>query len=491
MKKLWLMLLIGCTVGTLSACSEKEDNPKPQNPITEVSVPATAEIGGFYTVTGKGFATSAQLYLRNASGVETATTDPTVASTGITVTIPSTLTAGVYTVLVKQDGSWDLGSVRLEAAQNPVSSVELPEVIKLNKTLEIAGNGFTADSKIFLESADAAKTRTELTTTVSPTGVNCAIPSGVAAGTYNVILKHNNIDWTLGENIPAAVYKRIKTSKSVMSMGYTIKDEAGLRAALKADGATDEEIDNFINSLLGQSMELPVNDLNFEYDSEGRISKIVSNEMTDQDLSGNPIYTLMDWFTFAHNDNTITGTYGLTPENTQVTKFVWKIADGAVEASDVTRSNGKNASYVWNYTEGYCTSITLTSAYKTFAYDAGNFMGEEGMNAFEYKNAALKNNVFGIDMSKAMYYLLTSGAGFEDDHLIANYLNLFGKTSVNLPSGVADGMGGMVVPEYIYDAQGYVTSAKWGVEQMDPNDPMYAFVTMGMFNTVTCTYEAE
>lgn len=491
MKKLWLMLLIGCTAGAFSACSDKEDNPKPQNPITEYTVPSSAEIGGFYTVTGKGFAATAQLYLRNTSGVETVTTDPTVASTGITVTIPSTLTAGVYTVVVKQDGSWDLGQVRLAEAQNPVSSVVLPEAIKLNKPFEIAGNGFTTDSKIFLKAPAGDYPDVELTVTVTPTGVSCAIPESTAASTYHVILKQNNIDWTLGENIPAAVYKRIKTSKSVMSMGYVIKDEAGLRAALKADGATDEEIDNFINSMLGQSMEFPVNDLNFEYDSEGRISKIVSNEMTGQDPSGNPIYTLMDWFTFTHNANTITGTYGLTPENTQVTEFVWKVADGAVEASEVTRVNGKNASYVWNYTKGYCTSITLTSAYKTFAYDAGNFMGEEGMEAFEYKNAVLKNNIFGVDMSKAIYYLLTSGNSFEDDHLIANYLNLFGKTSVNLPSGVTDGMGGMLVPDYKYDADGYVTYVKWGSEQSDPNDPLSAFVTMGMFNTVTCTYEAE
>ena len=104
------MLLIGCTAGAFTACSDGDDDQKPSCPITEYTVPSTAEIGGFYTVTGKGFEASAQLFLRNASGTETAAADQTVTAAGIECTVPSTLTAGVYTVVVKQNGSWDLGS---------------------------------------------------------------------------------------------------------------------------------------------------------------------------------------------------------------------------------------------------------------------------------------------------------------------------------------------------------------------------------------------
>lgn len=81
--------------------------------LRNIRFPSTAEIGGFYTVTGKGFEASAQLFLRNASGTETAAADQTVTAAGIECTVPSTLTAGVYTVVVKQNGSWDLGPVRL------------------------------------------------------------------------------------------------------------------------------------------------------------------------------------------------------------------------------------------------------------------------------------------------------------------------------------------------------------------------------------------
>ena len=47
MKKLWLMLLIGCTAGAFTACSDGDDDQKPSCPITEYTVPSTAEIGGF------------------------------------------------------------------------------------------------------------------------------------------------------------------------------------------------------------------------------------------------------------------------------------------------------------------------------------------------------------------------------------------------------------------------------------------------------------
>jgi len=58
------MLLIGCTAGAFTACSDGDDDQKPSCPITEYTVPSTAEIGGFYTVTGKGFEASALASVR-------------------------------------------------------------------------------------------------------------------------------------------------------------------------------------------------------------------------------------------------------------------------------------------------------------------------------------------------------------------------------------------------------------------------------------------
>ena len=38
------MLLIGCTAGAFTACSDGDDDQKPSCPITEYTVPSTAEM---------------------------------------------------------------------------------------------------------------------------------------------------------------------------------------------------------------------------------------------------------------------------------------------------------------------------------------------------------------------------------------------------------------------------------------------------------------
>lgn len=490
MKKLWLMLLAGCTICTLSACSDGDDDPKPQNPITEVSVPATAEIGGFYTVTGKGFATTAQLYLRNASGTETATTDPTVASTGITVTIPSTLTAGVYTVVVKQDGSWDLGSVRLAAAQNPVSSVELPEVIKLNKTLEIAGNGFTADSKIILETADAAKTRTELTTTVSPTGVSCTIPSGVAAGTYNVILKHNNIDWTLGENIPAAVYKRLTGVKYSLTQTCDFSTAGGIDAVkallLELAGGDQEAADIYFNMLFNEGTTVMAQ-MALNYNADGQVTTV--RKGADADAS--------DWYTFSLDGDKVSGENKQYEEGRPGSKgFSWNMSDGRVESSNVNFMRTVEGQVVsrpldltWQYdaANGHCTAIVNQSSgkpYTEFGFENGNFTAGA---IFEYGDAAKKNNIFGVDVAKAIFSV--QGV-YDDDQTLACLLRYDGTASVNLPTLT---MIDSQTPEdpakamtCTQDTDGYATKAAWGGVGLDM---MGLGVTITSETAIEFTYE--
>lgn len=465
MKKLWLMLLIGCTVGAFSACSDGEDDPKPTNPITEYTVPATAEIGGFYTVAGKGFAASAQLYLRNASGVETATTDPTVASTGITVAIPSTLTAGVYTVVVKQDGSWDLGQVRLNAAQNPVSSVVLPAAIKLNQPLEIAGNGFTADSKIILKAPAADRPDVELTTAVSPTGVTCTIPSGVAAGTYNVILKQNNIDWTLSETaIPAAVYKRLKEIK--ISSDDTYHTEQMDIEGLLAMGFSQSDIDDLIGLFQMMSGSSVAADELYVYNAEGRVTAVQK-----PDAQG----AMAEWFVFSYEGDKVSATNSQF-EGSGDKSFVWTMNDGLVESANVDFGS-RSYDFNWSYdTDGYWTGTayaTNSKPYAVFEYANGNLSkvgissGGMAIEMFKYENAELKNNIFGIDVAKALLHQAASGSFATENLLFANALGFAGKTSVNMPSGLILSEESTVALTYTYDADGYATSVKWSATGMD------------------------
>lgn len=466
------MLLIGCTAGAFTACSDGDDDQKPSCPITEYTVPSTAEIGGFYTVTGKGFEASAQLFLRNASGTETAAADQTVTAAGIECTVPSTLTAGVYTVVVKQNGSWDLGPVRLEAAQNPVSSVVLPAAIKLNKTLEIAGNGFTSASRIFLETADAAKTRTELTAVPSSTGISCTIPDGVAAGTYNVILKHNNIDWTLGENIPAAVYKRLTGISYAMSQTCDFSTVEGGVEAVKAIllemvGNDQEMADMYFEMLFSEGTNV-VSQLSLKYGSDNRVTAVQQGEGADA----------ADWYTFSFDGDKVSALNKMYEDGESgIRAFSWVLNGGKVESSNVdfmrTVSGevvSRPADFTWIYdaVNGQCTGVVYQSTgsnYVSFDFENGNYTAG-GM--FEYGDAGKKNNIFGVDVAKAIAGVTTS---LDDDHALACFLGYDGKASLNLPTATMfDAMSEDDPAKAVtctQDGEGYVTVAKWGGVGMD------------------------
>ena len=464
MKKLWLMLLIGCTAGAFTACSDGDDDQKPSCPITEYTVPSTAEIGGFYTVTGKGFEASAQLFLRNASGTETAAADQTVTAAGIECTVPSTLTAGVYTVVVKQNGSWELGQVRLETAQNPVSSVVLPAAIKLNKPLEIAGNGFTSASRIFLETADAAKTRTELTAAPSSTGISCTIPDGVAAGTYNVILKHNNIDWTLGENIPAAVYKRLKELKITSNETYHT-DQIDVDALLEM-GFTQNDVDDLIDVLKQMNGENVVADELYIYNSDGRLTAT---------RKPNEEGTMADWFVFSYDGDKISAT-NQQPGYDDVRSFIWTMNEETVESATV-EFKSRTTDFNWTYDENglFSGSVYASNSrrYVTFGYTGGNLSkvaiqtSADPSDIFEYGNTELKNNIFGVDMAKAMLHSRIGGTLLSEDYLFANILGYMGENSANLPSVMIQSEDSTIPLTYSHDSDGYAISVKWSASGMD------------------------
>ena len=393
-------------------------------------------------------------------------------ATGIECTVPSTLTAGVYTVVVKQNGSWDLGPVRLEAAQNPVSSVVLPAAIKLNKTLEIAGNGFTSASRIFLETADAAKTRTELTAVPSSTGISCTIPDGVAAGTYNVILKHNNIDWMLGENIPAAVYKRLTGISYAMSQTCDFSTVEGGVEAVKAIllemvGNDQEMADMYFEMLFSEGTNV-VSQLSLKYGSDNRVTAVQQGEGADA----------ADWYTFSFDGDKVSALNKMYEDGEPgIRAFSWVLNGGKVESSNVdfmrTVSGevvSRPADFTWTYdaVNGQCTGVVYQSTgsnYVSFDFENGNYTAG-GM--FEYGDAGKKNNIFGVDVAKAIAGVTTS---LDDDHALACFLGYDGKASLNLPTATMfDAMSEDDPAKAVtctQDGEGYVTVAKWGGVGMD------------------------
>lgn len=205
MKKIWMMLLLLGAVSLFAACSDDDDDPAPKNPVSEVKVPATAEIGTEITVTGTGFASTARFTFKNASD-SVDVTESNVTASGATLVVPMSLTEGRYTLILKQDGEWELGSIELTPAALPIVGLEVPAGALTGQALVLGGSGYNESSKVY--AVDAEGKRTELEVTDRSNGLTCAM-SGVTPGKYSLVLAQNGGEWTLTEELEVVKGKRL------------------------------------------------------------------------------------------------------------------------------------------------------------------------------------------------------------------------------------------------------------------------------------------
>lgn len=482
MRKLWLVMLVAGAVAALSACSSEEgEDSTPVNPVTDYSVPPTAAIGGKMTVKGKGFDSAAQIALKGTNNIETLAEELTAAATGVEFTVPATLTEGIYKVILKQKGNWELGSVRLSAPNMPIMSLSLPTTIKLNEKLKIDGIGFTAAMKIFLEKADASKTRKELTVSLSSSGVECTIPSGTEAGSYKVFLQHNSHEWEIGGPIEAAVYKRLVGFKKIAKQLTDISDFDAIAAA-NPDHPT---LPMYIAQLGADAIKQMLSGMDGERVSQN--SYVYNNDKQLVTINTGSGEAMKSEFTLTHNDNKISGVYDLfDPESPGIKSFELTANGDKVASSTAVYSSSsgpdRNNAYTWNYAEGFFTGLTIASngnEYQIFTRESGNFVGlaESGVTQkiIKYDAQSKKNNIFAADV--AIYF-----AQVDPAVTVANILSMMGKNTSILPvSAVGPDMttGGVkdLPLTYTFDNDGYVTSVEWGDQSLDGMFQLFPFIS--------------
>ncbi len=201
MKKLFSMMLMLCAVVTFTACSEDEGE-ETKSPVTNVVMPASAQIGSAVTIQGKGFAKCEKFYLtdaNNSSAVPVELENVGVSSDGIDFVVPYTLTEGMTAKLVvyANDKDWPLGTMTILAADNPVSVVSVPSQMPLLSDVTIAGIGF-ADGDVISIAANDGDEKIKLDTKVSADGV--VVNTSVALeGEVNVYLHRGNSVWKIGQ----------------------------------------------------------------------------------------------------------------------------------------------------------------------------------------------------------------------------------------------------------------------------------------------------
>ncbi|MFR3328627.1 MAG: hypothetical protein ACLTSL_00395 [Odoribacter splanchnicus] len=143
MKKIWLMLLMVCGICAFNACSDDDngdgsgDGDGSEQVIVEVEMKDTIVVGQKVVVKGKGFKTSAKLYLGDVKLDATLEAD----ASGVSFILADDFQPGVYELSVEQDGKKVVlkKEVVVEKADDmtgKVKSITLAEKDGLNETFE-------------------------------------------------------------------------------------------------------------------------------------------------------------------------------------------------------------------------------------------------------------------------------------------------------------------------------------------------------------------
>lgn len=367
MKKVISFVLMLCAIITFSACSSDDDPVI--NPVTNIVVPQTAQIGSEMTIQGTGFADglTIQLQLTNSDPVEV---EAHYTSAGATFEVPYTLTEGTASVVLKQgDNNWPIGTVALTAPANPVTAFSLPEEISLGSEQTLNGIGFKDGDKLTFVPVDfdAISTHQMFNIDKTPIGeatviikvdsnnaVSADMPTNIAEGTYETYLVRGKNHWNLG-------YTYIYQPKRIKSIYF----ENGLLAMIGATSVT----------------------MNFTYNEDGTLAAVTSPEG-------------LSWsFTYADNKvSTVSPLFDTPLEFTMDNgKVVMSTAAKAEEEYPSTKYN------YWTYNE----DNTLASVTNKDAWYRGLELDTK------YSNNNLDSIAFGGDVtfsnSKNPYYHAVPG----------------------------------------------------------------------------------
>ncbi len=416
MKKIWMILLMACSVYALTACSEKEDGPKDLNPVTVTEMAKMAYRGEDFVIKGTGFDPSAKFALKDEAGKETPLEIVgEITATQVRLDIPTDLEAGKYTVILTQAGSWELGEITLAGILNIVWPAEL----HIGKTMTIAGEGFAQTAKVYLESEDGTRSNELEIKNATDKELVCQVPADFQHGKLCTIVLVQDEKEYKSAKVQALVLKRLKSIEQLIA-GYYEYTEWG------ESGPTD-------------SIWIEPTTILTEFIYNGEQLKQVKNPNDD---IVNITYP---------DENTIK--VGSEEESADI---LFMLDGKQVRSCDMFDEVAyEEVTYTWEYVDNYLEKITSTNEFASsacaFTFVDGNLKDLElnGINSFEYGDKF----VYGLDMAA---WIIA-----QNDYLLpyAIYLDLLGKKSLNLPVKYypSSGEGSGVDLEYEYDAQGYVT----------------------------------
>ena len=403
MNKLWLILFMVSSILGFTACSDENDSP--QTPLTDVVMNSMASIGDIFTINGSGFdKTSTQIYFRNENEEEIHVKDLEFTATGIQFKVPTELTPGKYTIILKQNGTWPLGEITLLAMSNPIKNLVYPTELHMGQNMTIQGEGFNSTAKVYLEDIDGKRSEAlEIISTEN--GLTCHVPSNLKSQAfYTIVLTQDGGEWKSEIKAVALLIKRLNSIMRPVAgyWEYTAWSEE------EPWGPTDS---------IWIAPKQKISEL--IYDTQGRLTKIIEYTEEEGEIVGEKATTT----TFEYN--TVNQIKVVVHNSIEYSSITFEVKNNQVETCTV--DGWDSYVYEWTYNEGYLTQITEAGTQEpiweaTYSdYNLKDIMTYGSNIPFEYGT----QYAYGVNVP----LLLT------DDTFIkyAGFLGLTGRNSKNIP----------------------------------------------------------
>lgn len=398
------------------------------NPLKECVMPSSASAGSEVAVQWNGFKEYAALTLVSETGDEQQVEISVITASGLIFIVPYNIPAGLYELVLDQDGRRSLGVLEVLEPEIPFTNIDLPSSAVCGEEVFISGLGFGSDVEVLLVSSSGEVI--SLTVSFTADGISFVLPEDLEEGEYEVYVRQNGMSWLLSSSLKVDSALVLKTLNSIRYYSPYIGD---------AEIMMEWDI----------STETPVNLTMSEY--------LIKAGM-EPELNCYDRYTAVTETSFELSYD------GFEVSNDIEMSYRFD-ENGLVNVSDVLiYGDDETTPFTWTYdSDALLIDISANKSFASFEYENGCLTYFRNFQ-FEYNDLSLQNNPAAADVIWA-YMSLSSGR--VDPFMYFPYLlGWYRPISPALPTAMKKpnpaGSGYVTLNlSYEFDEDGYVTEMSW------------------------------
>lgn len=396
----------------------------------ECILPLSAKLGGEVIIQWNGFSDDVSLALVTSDGTRFPVEDLFVSSSGVSFTVPVSLTPGVYQLVL--DGEKELGSIEILYPDMPIVGLVLPSYAESGGNLSVGGAGFDASASLMLVTEDG--TEIPLDVVLENAGLCAGVPKETDSGSYELYLLQDGLSWLLDDDF------------RIIKIGGDVKRLVSLSYYVPYSGSIE----------LCQTWDI-------HYGASPSL-RFTESYVEGDDVT---VYGYDDYVSVAEASFELID--GLEYSNDLSISYVLD-EQGGVESAAVVRYRHEDEppfEFMWNYDgEGYLQSITYensdgnTVIFRSLEYEDGN------LTKFRTSSFFYDDELFNAPGAADVVLGFMALNELDEPSVHIPYLlGWYAKTSVNLPSAMTvqldSGLSSKVKLNYEFDEEGYVTAMSW------------------------------